>query len=150
MSGVVGLTLLNLRGVKESVLVWVPIFFVFVATHALAIIYAIATHASSLGGVGGGTVHEVHTVSAQVGPFGLIALLLRAYSMGAGTYTGIEAVSNGLPILREPRVHTGRKHDGVHGRLAGDHRRRIAARLSAVPRRAAATARPSTPCSSRR
>jgi amino acid transporter len=29
--------------------------------------------------------------------------------MGAGTYTGIEAVSNGLPILREPRVQTGKK-----------------------------------------
>ena len=38
-----------------------------------------------------------------------MALLLRAYSMGAGTYTGIEAVSNGLPILREPRVRTGRR-----------------------------------------
>ena len=37
----------------------------------------------------------------------MIVLLLRAYSMGAGTYTGIEAVSNGLPILREPRVRTG-------------------------------------------
>ncbi len=29
--------------------------------------------------------------------------------MGAGTYTGIEAVSNGLPILREPRAQTGRR-----------------------------------------
>src|SRR5690349_17452272 len=29
--------------------------------------------------------------------------------MGAGTYTGIEAVSNGLPILREPRVETGKR-----------------------------------------
>ncbi len=28
--------------------------------------------------------------------------------MGAGTYTGIEAVSNGLPILREPKVQTGK------------------------------------------
>jgi len=36
-------------------------------------------------------------------------LLLRAYSMGAGTYTGIEAVSNGLPILREPKVVTGKR-----------------------------------------
>ena len=27
----------------------------------------------------------------------------------AGTYTGIEAVSNGLLILREPRVRTGRR-----------------------------------------
>ena len=38
-----------------------------------------------------------------------MALLLKSYSMGAGTYTGIEAVSNGLPILREPRVKTGRR-----------------------------------------
>ncbi len=34
---------------------------------------------------------------------------MRAYSMGAGTYTGIEAVSNGLPILREPRVQTAKR-----------------------------------------
>jgi len=36
--GVIGLTMINLRGVKESVMVFVPIFFVFVATHAFAII----------------------------------------------------------------------------------------------------------------
>jgi len=29
--------------------------------------------------------------------------------MGAGTYTGIEAVSKGMPILREPKVATARK-----------------------------------------
>jgi hypothetical protein len=29
--------------------------------------------------------------------------------MGGGTYTGIEAVSNGLPIMREPKVETGRR-----------------------------------------
>ena len=29
--------------------------------------------------------------------------------MGGGTYTGIEAVSNGLQILREPRAQTGRR-----------------------------------------
>jgi hypothetical protein len=39
----------------------------------------------------------------------MFLLLIRAYSMGAGTYTGIEAVSNGLPILREPRVATGKR-----------------------------------------
>ena len=44
-----------------------------------------------------------------MGWLGLLALLLKAYSMGAGTYTGIEAVSNGLPILREPRVETGKR-----------------------------------------
>ncbi len=108
-AGVVGLTLLNLRGVRESVLLWVPVCFVFVATHAFVILYALGTHASGFGDVAAATAREVHTVSSQLGWFGLLALLLKAYSMGAGTYTGIEAVSNGLPILREPRVRTGRR-----------------------------------------
>jgi amino acid transporter len=109
LAGVAGLTLINLRGVKESVLIWVPIFTVFVLTHAFAIGYAMVTHASGLGAMAAATSHEVHAVSASVGWFGLMALLLKSYSMGAGTYTGIEAVSNGLPILREPRVRTGRR-----------------------------------------
>jgi amino acid transporter len=105
----IGLTLINLRGVKESVLLWVLPFFIFIVTHAIAIGYAVVTHASGLTTVAAATVHEVHTVSAQVGIFGLLAMILRSYSLGAGTYTGIEAVSNGLPILREPRVRTGRR-----------------------------------------
>src|SRR5581483_8501047 len=107
-AGVLGLTLMNLRGVKESVMLWAAPFFLFVLTHAFAIVYALATHASGFGAVARESVQEVHSVSAGVGVFGLLALLLRAYSLGAGTYTGIEAVSNGLPILREPRVRTGR------------------------------------------
>ncbi len=39
----------------------------------------------------------------------MLALFLRAYSMGAGTYTGIEAVSNGLQIMREPKVETAKR-----------------------------------------
>jgi amino acid transporter len=108
-AGVAGLTLLNLRGVRESVMLWVPVFFIFVGTHAFAILYAIGHHASGLGGIATSTVSEVRTLSSELGWFGLLAVLLKAYSMGAGTYTGIEAVSNGLPILREPRVQTGRR-----------------------------------------
>jgi hypothetical protein len=39
----------------------------------------------------------------------MVHFILRSYSMGAGTYTGIEAVSNGMPLLREPRVQTAKK-----------------------------------------
>ena len=39
----------------------------------------------------------------------MLLLFVRAYSLGGGTYTGIEAVSNGLPIMREPRVQTGKR-----------------------------------------
>jgi hypothetical protein len=109
IGGVLFLTFLNLRGVKESVLVWVPIFFIFVMTHIVVIGASIGTHLGGLGTVAAATAHEVHSVSSKIGWFALIAILLKSYSMGAGTYTGIEAVSNGLPILREPRVHTGRK-----------------------------------------
>jgi hypothetical protein len=44
-----------------------------------------------------------------LGVFGVLALFLKAYSSGAGTYTGIEAVSNGLMIMREPRVATAKR-----------------------------------------
>ncbi|HVO31169.1 MAG TPA: amino acid permease, partial [bacterium] len=47
-----------------------------------------------------------------LGMLGIVAMLklfLRAYCMGAGTYTGIEAVSNGLQIMREPKVETAKK-----------------------------------------
>jgi hypothetical protein len=46
---------------------------------------------------------------STLGGMGMLALFLRAYSLGGGTYTGIEAVSNGLQILREPRVQNGKR-----------------------------------------
>lgn len=108
-AGIVLLTLLNLRGVRESVVIWVPVFFLFLITHVFIIGYAFVTRGAGLGALLGDTTRSVHAVSTEVGALGLVALLLRAYSVGAGTYTGIEAVSNGLPILREPRVRTGRR-----------------------------------------
>jgi hypothetical protein len=51
----------------------------------------------------------VHQSFHSLGFFALAAIFLRAYSLGGGTYTGIEAVSNGLPILREPRTVTGKR-----------------------------------------
>jgi hypothetical protein len=39
----------------------------------------------------------------------MLLLFIHAYSLGGGTYTGIEAVSNSLPIMREPRVRTAKR-----------------------------------------
>jgi uncharacterized membrane protein SirB2 len=38
-----------------------------------------------------------------------LMIFVRAYSLGGGTYTGIEAVSNGLSMMREPRVQTAKR-----------------------------------------
>src|SRR6266704_3608925 len=46
---------------------------------------------------------------SSIGVFGILLLFVRAYSLGGGTYSGIEAVSNGLQIMREPRVQTGKR-----------------------------------------
>lgn len=109
LAGTTLLALLNLRGVKESVLLFAPVFFVFLATHAFAIVYGVATHLGDLPAVAANTAGDLHAAHAQLGWFGLFLLLVRSYSVGAGTYTGIEAVSNGLPVLREPRVATGKR-----------------------------------------
>ncbi len=106
---VIILIMLNLRGVKESVMVLMPIFITFVVTHAIVIIYAIVTHAMNLPDVVSATKADLYTTSASLGTVGMIIMVMRAYSMGAGTYTGIEAVSNSLPMLREPRVQTAKR-----------------------------------------
>ena len=109
LAGVVMLTLANLRGVKESVLPFVPIFLLFLLTHAFAILYSLFVHIPDLPKLAASVSGDVRAVRAQLGLMGTFLLVLRAYSMGAGTYTGIEAVSNGMPILREPRVETGKR-----------------------------------------
>jgi amino acid transporter len=103
------LLLMNMRGVKESVTLLVPIFMVFVLTHAFVIIYAIITHSFDLPSVVSNTQTDLNNSISTLGVFGTFMLLIKAYSMGAGTYTGIEAVSNGIPILREPKVKTAKK-----------------------------------------
>jgi amino acid transporter len=107
--GVCFLILLNLRGVKESVLSLTPIFIIFICTHVIAIIYGVFIHSSDFSAVASQTSQEIHSTVSQLGFFATFFIILRAYSMGAGTYTGIEAVSNGMPILREPKVATARK-----------------------------------------
>jgi amino acid transporter len=109
-SGVVFLLIvLNLRGIRESVSVLMPIFLTFVVTHAFLILYALITHLMNFPDVVAATKVDLYTTSAELGTMGMVLLVMRAYSMGAGTYTGIEAVSNSLPMLREPRVQTAKR-----------------------------------------
>ncbi|HTY55700.1 MAG TPA: APC family permease [Candidatus Binataceae bacterium] len=106
---VVLMVLMNLRGVKESVLTLVPIFISFVVLHVFMIGYALVSRASELPAIGHDAIAQVRGGMAELGALPLLIIFLRAYSLGGGTYTGIEAVSNGLPILREPRTVTGKR-----------------------------------------
>lgn len=99
---------LNLRGMKESIKVLMPIFLGFIISHFFLIVYGIVSHKSGLPEVVTHTFKDTLTLSHQAGWLFIIALLLRAYSLGSGTYTGIEAVSNNVNRLVEPRVRTGK------------------------------------------
>jgi len=102
------LIVMNLRGLKEAIQILLPIFVGFVLTHLVLIVYGIAAHASYLPDLVPGTLEETHTLAGSIGWSGVAAMLLLAYSQGGGTYTGLEAVSNNVNLLAEPRVRTGK------------------------------------------
>jgi amino acid transporter len=106
---IVLLIVLNLRGVRESVKALLPVFLLFLVTHAMLIAGSLLLHLTAASQLAHEVNQQVHDSVGTLGLWGMIALLLRAYSLGAGTYTGIEAVSNSMPVMREPRVATAKR-----------------------------------------
>lgn len=102
------LLLLNLRGMKESITVLLPIFLAFFLTHAFLVVYGILYHVERVPALVPATLGETFGLAREHGWIFVAALFLRAYSLGGGTYTGIEAVSNNVQSLAEPRVATGK------------------------------------------
>ncbi|PYT34296.1 MAG: hypothetical protein DMF52_13340 [Acidobacteria bacterium] len=103
------LLIMNLRGVKESVEFVMPVFLVFVVTHLILIVVGIGSHASRVPEVFGQVSGGLREGLGAFGAWGLLAIFVRAFALGGGTFTGIEAVSNGIAIMREPKVQTGRR-----------------------------------------
>src|SRR6266478_190553 len=108
LSLVTVLLMLNLRGMRESIRVLLPIFLGFVITHVILITYGIFGHSQGLTLVVPDALGDTRALVHDIGWVGALSLFLRAYSLGGGTYTGIEAVSNNVHTLKEPRVRTGK------------------------------------------
>jgi len=105
---VVVLLVLNLRGMKEAIRVLLPIFLGFVVTHGILIVYGILEHAGEFARIVPETLQATRETVSVMGFAPMAAFLLLAYAQGGGTYTGLEAVSNNVNVLAEPRVRTGR------------------------------------------
>jgi amino acid transporter len=108
-AGLAILLVLNLRGVKESVTTIAPIFGVFLLTHAILFVAMFVEHLRDVGPVASEVRHSIAGTVSTLGIWGLLQLFARAYALGGGTYTGIEAVSNGVAMMREPRVQTAKR-----------------------------------------
>jgi amino acid transporter len=103
------LTFVNLRGVKDSIALLVPIVLAFVLSHVLVLGFAIADRAGAFPSVVASVPADLGHVAREKGSLGLFASLVRAYALGGAIYTGIESVSNGVTILREPKVRSARR-----------------------------------------
>src|SRR5262249_36775572 len=101
----VTITLINLRGVRESGLAFVAPTYLFVVS--LLVVIAIGLVKTWLSGG-----HPVAVAAPSAAPPTLAAattwLLLRAFASGCTAMTGVEAVSNGVGAFREPAVRNAR------------------------------------------
>ena len=102
-------TVMNLRGTRESGVAWGVPTYLFVAS--LGVVLAWGTWKL---GVAAGHPHPVIPPPAPPQATGAVTLwlLLRAFASGCTAMTGVEAVSNGVNAFRQPRV----RH--AHGTLA--------------------------------
>ena len=89
------ITLLNLRGIRESASIFalptylfIGSFFVMIAAGAWQLISGVAV--------------PVHPILHETYPAIPIMLILRAFASGCSAMTGTEAISNGIPVFRDP------------------------------------------------
>jgi len=97
---------LNMRGVKESIKFLLPVFMGFILTHGILIVSGIMHHSQGIPHILPDAIDDSHQLADSVGWFAVFALFFRAFSLGGGTYTGLESVSSSMRSFAEPRVKT--------------------------------------------
>ncbi|MET8471217.1 APC family permease [Streptomyces sp. NPDC006422] len=113
------LTLMNLRGVKESGKLFAIPTYVFVAGVFIMIVWG-AFRGLVLGDTMKAPTADFHIKAEHQGIAGiaLVFLLLRAFSSGCAALTGVEAISNGVPAFRKPKSKNAASTLALMGGLA--------------------------------
>jgi len=95
------LTLINLRGTRESGLVFMLPTYAFVGALATVIVVGLAKSIAGHGHPIAVTAPPSVPAATQVAS---VWILVRAFASGCTALTGVEAVSNGVPLFRKPTV----------------------------------------------
>ncbi len=99
---ILGITVLNLRGVRESgSLFAIPTYF-FMFSIAVLVITAVVRFAMGDDLQAASAAYEVVAENEYAG-LALLFLLARSFSSGTTALTGIEAIANGVPAFRPPK-----------------------------------------------
>jgi amino acid transporter len=108
------ITLLNLRGLGETARAFLLPTMMFIvgllAIIAIGLIHPLAVHAPQPG-TSLLTTHGLQAVS--------VLLVLKAFSAGCSALTGVEAIANGVPLFKEPRVVRAKRTELLLGVILG-------------------------------
>ena len=105
------LTVVNLFGIAESArLLMLPTVIFIVSILVVIVLGAFHSHPVAVIGT-----PEHFPVTESLG----IVLLLKAFASGCSAVTGVEAISNGVPAFREPRIRTAQRTEISLGVLLG-------------------------------
>ena len=113
---VVVLTIINLRGIKESGKSFAAPTYLFIATVLLMFVVAIIRTFTGTPVRAESSNLPVHGTS--LAGIAAVLLLLRAFASGCTALTGVEAVSNGVPFFRLPKARNASLTLLVMGSLA--------------------------------
>ncbi|MHB1293768.1 MAG: APC family permease [Anaerolineae bacterium] len=105
LGAVLFVTLVNLRGIRESGRVFAIPTYLFIGTMYLLIITGLGR---LLLGMPPASPIATEATTQAVQDLTLF-LILRAFSSGCSALTGVEAISNGVPIFRPPESHNAGK-----------------------------------------
>lgn len=92
---IIAIMLMNLRGIRESANIFAYPTYFFILSIIIMLV-------SGLIKLAGGNVPDHTPVLQEVYPTVPLFLLMRAFSSGCSALTGIEAISNGVPIFKTP------------------------------------------------
>lgn len=104
MASIAVVTIANLRGVREAGWLFAGPAYGFIVSLLLTVaagLIGIALHIPHVSAAvaAGRSIHAAHVGLTTVGWY----LVLRAFSMGCSALTGVEAISNTVPLFKEPR-----------------------------------------------
>lgn len=92
---IICIMMLNLRGIKESASIFALPTYLFIASFLIMIGVGFYKYLT-------GQILEPAPILHETYPVIPLFLLLRAFSSGCAALTGIEAISNGIPIFKSP------------------------------------------------
>ena len=99
---VILIVIVNLRGVREASFAFAIPTYVFIGSVAVMVVVGLAR--TFLGDPPVASSAEYAVQGESLTQAAVILLVLRAFSSGCSALTGVEAVSNGVPAFRKPKV----------------------------------------------